>query len=325
MIRHNLTQKKKDGIISMTEEPKTVLVIDDEPNNVEILSLDLEDAGYEVLTAEHGEAGWQQMEALGHTIDAILLDRMMPVMDGMEFIKRLKSVPAYSHIPVIMQTAAAEKKAMEEGIKAGVYYYLTKPYEASTMLSLVRAAIHAYTEYRTLKSELSLYKRKLHMLKESRFEIKTLEEARYLSTFLANFFPDSGRVILGISELLVNAIEHGNLGISYEEKTRLNDSNSWEQAVIDRQKLPEHCDKVVKVHFIRDDTKISISICDEGEGFDWRQYLEFNPQRAMDNHGRGIALSQLVSFDSIEYTGCGNAVTCCVYTAAQDLNEAEGT
>ncbi len=300
-------------MMTKTNEPDgSILVIDDDPNNIKILELNLEELGYEILAASNGVSGWSLLETRKEDIQVILLDRMMPEMSGIEFMKKLKSDSTVSHIPVIMQTAASDKKDVTEGINAGVYYYLIKPYDAELLISIVQAALNDHNEYSALKQELKEHKRKLSLVKESYFEVQTLEDARYLATFLANYYPDSDSVIYGLSELLLNAVEHGNLGITYEEKTELNKASSWEEEVIRRQQLPEYKDKKVDVHFKREANQISLWIKDEGKGFEWQKYMNIDPARATDNHGRGIAMSNIISFDSIEYKGCGNEVLCTI-------------
>jgi len=291
-------------------EPITILAIDDEPNNLRALRLDLEDIGYQVITAKDGVDGWEVLQQNKGRVRAILLDRMMPNMNGMEFMKKIKSATDVAGIPVIMQTAAAEKEQVAEGIQAGVYYYLTKPYDKYVMTSIVNAAISDYANYSQLRNALKKFTRKLNLIKDARFEIQTLDDAQYLSTFLSQFFPDPERVVFGISELLINGIEHGNLGITYDEKTDLKKNRTWEMEIKERLALPEYADKKLTVSFARGTSSITLVIKDEGKGFDWQQYMEISPDRATDNHGRGIALSKLMSFESIEYRGIGNEVAC---------------
>jgi anti-sigma regulatory factor (Ser/Thr protein kinase) len=126
---------------------------------------------------------------------------------------------------------------------------------------------------------------------------------------LANACPDPERVVVGLSELIINAIEHGNLGITYEEKTRLNQDGEWLREVERRLQSEEYADKRVVVDFERGPLSIRIRIADEGAGFDWHGYVDPDPERAFDNHGRGIAMSKLLYFDSLEYHGKGNEVT----------------
>lgn len=295
----------------MTQKP-TVLIIDDDQNNLRILELDLEN-DYNILAAKDGMEGWNIVEQHGDKIDVILLDRMMPNMDGMQFMERLTQDKRFSKIPVIMQTAAAEKEQIVEGIQSGVYYYLTKPYDKDIMLSVVSTAIQNYAEYGKLRTDLDTFKPKVHLIKAGEFEFRTLEEAHYLTTFIAHFFPDPERVVFGISELFINAIEHGNLNIGYDEKTALNKEGRWLDEISHRLSLKEFSDKVVRVDYSNQEDRVLLTVSDQGKGFNWKEYMEISPVRAIDNHGRGIAMSKMLSFDELEYKECGNQVECIVY------------
>ena len=299
----------------MTEAFK-VLAIDDDKNNLRLLRLDLEDENYEVLTAADGVQGWEVLQQHKDDIQAILLDRMMPNMNGMEFMEKLKADDTVQRIPVIMQTAAAEKDQVLAGIRAGVYYYLTKPYDKDIMLSIVKSAVGDYAHNSAMRQELLQFKRKLYLVRDGSFEVRRIEDVKYLSTFLANLYPNPERVIFGISELIVNAIEHGNLGISYSEKTKLNKNGTWLKEIEHRLALPEYKDRKVLIKYIKNKDDITLRIIDEGNGFNWQEYMEIAPERATHSHGRGIALSKMMCFDSLEYIGCGNEVLCKIFPPA---------
>ena len=70
------------------------------------------------------------------------------------------------------------------------------------------------------------------------------------------------------------------------------------------------------VRYCREPDKVRVVIRDEGQGFDWQQYLDMDPARAFDTHGRGIAMSRMISFDAVEYRGNGNEVEVTVSIAA---------
>ena len=146
------------------------------------------------------------------------------------------------------------------------------------------------------------------MMNRGRFEFRTLEEGRSLAALLAHVCDNPDHVVLGLTELMVNAVEHGNLGIGYEEKSRLNAFGHWEAEIVSRLDRPEHAKKRVTVEFERSENAVVFAILDEGNGFDWQKYIEISPDRALDSHGRGIAVANSVSFDKIEYRGNGNQV-----------------
>jgi anti-sigma regulatory factor (Ser/Thr protein kinase) len=138
---------------------------------------------------------------------------------------------------------------------------------------------------------------------------QTLDEAESISSFLANCFPDAERALTGISELLFNAIEHGNLGIEYDEKTDLMNRNCWREEVEKRLQLPDFEKKRVTVIFERKDETYYLQVTDEGQGFNWKNFMEFDPSRASHNHGRGIAMANIIAFDRLVYNDKGNQVT----------------
>lgn len=285
-----------------------LLVVDDEPINLEIIEEYLDDSGFSADFCASGEAAWAALEQDPHRYDAVLLDRMMPGLDGMALLRRIKHTPSCTHLPVIMQTAACSPQQIREGLEAGAYYYLTKPYEREGLLAIVRAAL---TDARLRKAQLEQEAerwRGLDFLQEARFSIRTLAEAGQLAAFLAQACPKPDNARLGLSELLLNAVEHGNLGISYAEKARLKQSDDWQREVERRAALPENRDKQVSVCVTRHAKQLVVRIADEGPGFDWRPYLDFSPERAFDPNGRGIALARLMSFTRLEYLGSGNIV-----------------
>ena len=133
------------------------------------------------------------------------------------------------------------------------------------------------------------------------------EQLAYAGT-LAGGFPDPARVALGLQEVLINAVEHGNLGIGYTAKTPLVVADHWHDEVMRRLDLPEHRDKTVEARFERRRETVEVTIRDQGPGFNWVKYLDFDPARAFDPHGRGIAMARTLCFDSLDYLGNGNAV-----------------
>jgi anti-sigma regulatory factor (Ser/Thr protein kinase) len=159
--------------------------------------------------------------------------------------------------------------------------------------------------------------RSLRLLNGARFVFRTLEEARALASMVASVFPDPKRVEVGISELMLNAVEHGNLEISYEEKSRLLASGSLEHEVARRIAILPYAERYAVAEIRRTTEEIQLVIHDQGPGFDWRPYLEFSQDRACDAHGRGIATARLMCFSRLEYRGNGNEVLATVRLAGQ--------
>jgi hypothetical protein len=117
---------------------------------------------------------------------------------------------------------------------------------------------------------------------------------------------------------MINAIEHGNLGITYREKTLLLMENDWRAEVERRQELPQFRKRMARVRFERLNDCLRFTIRDEGSGFNWQRYLEFDPTRIFDPNGRGIAMARRSSFCNIEFQGNGNTVVVCINTDKSD-------
>ena len=284
-----------------------VLVVDDEELNLEIL-LEYFDGepGFTLETAADGEIAWELLQDPTKSFDLILLDRMMPRLDGIGLLRRIKSDTRFAAIPVVLQTSAGSAEQIREGMEAGAYYYLTKPYRRDALLAITHAALTDASTRNNLRHQLSEHISALQFLNSGEFVIHTLEEANRLAAFIAQACPNPDAAVLGISELLVNGVEHGNLGLSYEEKTQLKLNDGWRAEIDRRSALPENAAKQVLLSFQRLGDTLTLRITDQGKGFPWQDFLDFNPDRACDPNGRGIALARMMSFGSIHYEGCGN-------------------
>src|ERR1700687_5681583 len=120
-------------------EPPLILVVDDVPDNVDILQMRLESQGYEVITAGDGEAALAIVR--DKLPDLVLLDIMMPKLDGIATVKQLKADAALPFIPVILVTARADAKDVIAGLEAGGDDYLTKTVEQAALMARVRAML----------------------------------------------------------------------------------------------------------------------------------------------------------------------------------------
>ncbi len=289
-----------------------ILLVEDEIIFAEIIEEVLTDAGFTLRHAVDGQAAWEILDGGDIAFDAILLDRLMPRMNGIEFLKKIKTNPRLDQIPVIMETGAGDSVSIQEGLNAGAYYYLIKPFEPKVLLSIVGAAITQYREYLSMQESVKLAERPFAFLDSGVFHFKTLDEGCLLADFFAHACPKPDKAILGLRELLINAVEHGNLGISYHEKGDLINNDQINQEIARRLDMEENRDKYVEVVFERKADALIFTIRDQGEGFDWERYLDFDAERVFDPNGRGIAMARTTTFDEVEYLGNGNTVVATV-------------
>ena len=286
---------------------KQILLVEDEQVSMMILGSYLRQAGYQVDEAENGEDALQKLNTATN-YDLVVTDRRMPVMDGLELFTAMQRDLKLNHLPVIMQTAANAPHEDVEGIKAGVYYYLTKPYDQDTLLNLVQTAIRDREQQTIFEQRLTQQKNEIGTFLEGEFQVQSIEEAQNIAFLLGGLFPRPELAVPGLYELLVNAIEHGNLGISYDEKGVLLADDKWENEIHRRLTLPQYKDKRARVHFRQGAKAIDVTITDQGAGFDWRPFMQIEPARATQNHGRGIAKANQIFFDAVTFTGNGNVV-----------------
>ncbi len=283
----------------------TILLVDDDPLFIELISPILSREGYTLLTANESNSAKEILKKNFENISVILLDWDMPGTNGIEFLKWIREQPAFESIQVIMQTGMDNPEQIKTGIDAGAYFYLTKPVRKEVLLSTVNAAVLDNNRQKELLNKLKLSENSFRLLQEGVFRYRTVAEGDFLAIRIANVCPVPEEAMF-ISELLSNAVEHGNLGISYDEKTPLIESGKLQEEIQRRLESPKFKDRFVKVYVKKNGEKFTVMIEDEGEGFDFEKYLKFDDSRIFDNHGRGIAIS--ASYLDMKYLDKGNKV-----------------
>jgi len=284
-----------------------LLVVDDEAINREIIAEYLEDTDYQLTMAAGGEDALVRLRA-DAAFDAIILDRMMPGVDGLAVLKQIQADAALRQVPVIMQTAAAGHEQVAEGLRRGAYYYLTKPYHRDALLAVVRSALEMVQRRRVLARAIDESRGVIGLIVEGCFRVKSLQEARALSAAISSLGADPVSVALGLSELIINGIEHGNLGISFHEKAELLAADRWEAEIQTRLASAAHSEKFVEVRVRRAPGALHVAIRDQGPGFDWRPYLDLSESRALYPNGRGIAMARHIAFRNLQFIDPGNEV-----------------
>jgi signal transduction histidine kinase len=119
-----------------------VLIVDDTPTNLEVISETLSDAGFDVAIATSGDRALQQIER--RLPDLILLDVMMPGINGFETCRRIKANPRTNHIPIIFMTALSDTDSKVQALEMGAVDYIAKPFHAKEVLARVRTHLQLY-------------------------------------------------------------------------------------------------------------------------------------------------------------------------------------
>ena len=289
--------------------PARVLVVEDDPAGRELLEALLGEEGHAVESLGDGAEAWRRLEAGAPGFDVVLLDWTLPGLNGLDLLERIKSTAAFESIPVVFQTARTDRESVLAAVAAGAAYFVPKPIDRDLLRTVVAAAAADHQRDEALRESVERGAAAAATLIAGDFRFRTIAEATALATLLSRACPDPERTVVGLGELLINAVEHGNLGITYKEKSLLKWDGDWEGEIRRRLALPQFLGRRASVSVTRSADGVSYRIVDQGEGFDWQKFLDFDPERAFDPNGRGIAMARLTSFSSIEYEGCGNTVT----------------
>lgn len=120
---------------------RVIFIVDDEPLIVRLIQVNLERAGYATASASHGREALEMLQAMEVLPDLILLDGIMPYMDGFEALSQLKADPRLQVIPVVMTSARSRNADLLEGEERGAIRYLSKPINPTELLAVVHEQV----------------------------------------------------------------------------------------------------------------------------------------------------------------------------------------
>ena len=176
------------------DAPARILIVDDHEDNVELLRARLEARGYETVSAADGQQALEAVRAAPP--DLILLDIMMPKVDGIEVARRVKGDPTLPFIPIIMQTALDSTEQKVEGLDAGADDYITKPINFAELEARVRSLLRI----KALQEEVELQKASLEQLNERLLRISQTDgltglfNRRHIEEELLHMYQHSARL-----------------------------------------------------------------------------------------------------------------------------------
>jgi len=239
----------------------TVLIVDDEILNLEILSEHLHEANYQTVRAENGQQALDLLFENKTRFHAVLLDRMMPDIDGIEVLLKIKQDPQLAMLPVILQSAKAIKRDISDGLEAGASYYLTKPFDGSLLLAIVGTAIDDYKKFLEMKAN-SLYFPEWQDHEE--FDFRTPAEAQDLARLVATHCENGEVIAIGLLKLMTRAIEQGNLEIDFDQKSKLMVAGQLWKEIQHRLKDPVQGDRSAHLIFDRSPNEYRFQVIHEG-------------------------------------------------------------
>lgn len=217
------------------------------------------------------------------------------------------SLPSFSSMAVLVVVKAWSEPLSWRGAQAGAFCCVPASLSADALRAALEAAVNETVGRRRRLVPPHDLRQAGRCLERATFAFKSLEEAETLAVLISGAMPDSARRLGGVLELLVNAIEHGSLGVGADEKRQLLLSGQLHVELERRSKAAPYAARVARASFERFERGVRLTITDEGDGFDFEKVLAATPD-LMAPHGRGIYLARAMSFDRLRYEGRGNVV-----------------
>ena len=286
-----------------------ILIVEDEPATRQVLALVAKGIGAEVATAADGLEGKELFASFRPHI--VVSDIQMPRMDGLALLEEIR-FKSPDVLFIVVSTLDAPEYTLR-ALKARANDYLVKPVLEKDLAALLAKYCCILANRSQVREVVGMIRRReLDMRLDNRIDLIGKVADQLMCEAEPMLSPrDRLGVHLGLVEVLANAIEHGNLGITYAEKGAALDvgDETWERLLRERLAATPFRDRKVTVEFRLDASGCRWSVADEGDGFDWRGVPAPDAiENVLATHGRGIFLARL-QFDEMSYSERGNRVT----------------
>ncbi|MBL8471107.1 MAG: ATP-binding protein [Rhodocyclaceae bacterium] len=284
------------------------LVLSEDTGLLASVGTDLAAAGWTV-SAQPVAMVWRSVAGAANRPQLVVVDATQLDMRAVEFLQMIAAnVQGPATALLFLLPPGADCSVLRTICTGTTCYVLGCPFDSGQLRCLAASALESCRWREELRRSLGQFGPPLPDARALTLRVRTLPEATQASQFLAAFGPEPDMLVIGLMELIANGIEHGNLGISYREKTELLLAGAWSDEVDRRLKEPAYRDLFVSVEMRRERDRLQFAVTDQGKGFDPRPYLALDPQRAFDPNGRGIAMARTISFSELDYIGRGNRV-----------------
>jgi CheY-like chemotaxis protein len=262
--------------------------------------------GFEPIEAKDGESAIELYRSLKPPV--VISDVMMPKMDGLTLLREIKAIDPGA--AVILMTGHGNEEILLKALQGGATNFFKKPFNVRSLIM----EIHKIFQYKVETVKSYLYSP--FLVEESKTFSLTTGTPQYhpiinqITLQLPCLLAESEilNLKIGIEEMVINAIEHGNLGISFIEKCAAIEQGKFGDLLAARLRLGTVREKKVRISSKLTQEYFRISITDDGEGFDWRNLPELLPENLFAYAGRGIFLTKIY-YDEVIYNEKGNEVT----------------
>lgn len=253
-------------------------------------------------------------------IDFVIIDSVSISFDSFELLKKLKRIK--SRVGILLLSEEITKELSLKALEEGAYNLISLDRSADAILINIRSYFQGIENDR-LKVEI------IQFLEEGKLTYVLPNSLKYVpvvSYHLTRDLAQAGLVAedeidnvkFGLQEILINAIEHGNLEITFEEKSKLLKKGYEISKIIDKfSKNKKYNDRKVRIDFTLTKEKAEYIVTDEGYGFDWKSLTKKNLKKDLFlEHGRGIAMAKK-HFDEFFFNAKGNQVTMMIFKKSE--------
>ena len=283
-----------------------MLVVDDQEALRTLLARLLEREGFDAVSAEDGEQAIARYRAESPLV--VVSDIMMPKMDGLSLLNEIRRIDR--NATVILMTGQGNEDILLKALRGGATNFFKKPFNVRELIDEIRKVV----EFR------------LEAARSSLFSPLLVEETKMFVMPRADspFFPVINQITLqlpcilppeeilnlkiGIEEVITNAVEHGNLGITFEAKSKAIAEGRLVELIAEKGRESDEAGRKIRIISRLTAEMFEISIRDDGRGFDWRNLPAVEPENLLAFNGRGIFLTKIY-FDEVLFNDTGNEVT----------------
>jgi DNA-binding response OmpR family regulator len=268
--------------------------------------------GFEVTLLREAPEVLAVVQAPVLALDAIVLDWRSGGEKDQTFAEALAEAAANAQIPVLTLAADCRTDDIRLAAEAGLEQHLCMPCQLSQLKAALMAMIVRPAPVAERPSAAINLGDAVDLLENCKFRFRTPEDVEKLVPLLARLFPHPGRAVTGIAELMMNAIEHGNLEIGHELKAYWIARGIYQSELAKRLATPPFSARWAEVIINKREDGVMIVIMDQGCGFCWQNLVRGEPAPAeavVDPSGHGIAIARDVSFDHLRFNHQGNQVT----------------
>ncbi len=283
-----------------------VLVVDDEEALRTLLLRLLEREGFDPIPAADGEEAISLFRSRAPLV--VVSDVKMPRMDGLTLLTEIRKIDRGA--AVILMTGQGNEETLLDALRGGATNFFKKPFVVRELTDEIRRVV----SFRLEAARSSLFSPWLVEETKS-FELPPGEILYFpiinqISLQLPCLLPEEDilNIKIGIEEMITNAVEHGNLGISFEDKSAAIQNGRFAELVAERMRDGERSRRRVFITSHLTPELFEVTVRDEGEGFNWRKLPEVAPENLLAFNGRGILLTRIY-FDEVVFNEKGNEVT----------------